>query len=157
MIERDRGVGQTGGIDAFLGKGTTISGKLVFDGPGRIEGKVEGEITAHDTLTIGEGAVVNAKVTGTSIVVEGQITGDVVARQRLELRPSGRVRGNISSPSLVVQEGAILDGQCAMGGKDTAALTTTDDGLADLILDRARDSAAQTVKTDPRFVSGRDA
>ena len=62
MGERDRGTGQPGGIDAFLGKGTTISGKLVFEGPGRIEGKVEGEIAAHDTLTVGEGAVVNAKV-----------------------------------------------------------------------------------------------
>jgi len=99
--------GGVGGIDAFLGKGTTITGKLVFEGPGRIEGKVEGEIAAHDTLTIGEGATVNAKVTGTSIIVEGQVTGDVIAKQRLELRPSGRVRGNITAPSLVIHEGAI--------------------------------------------------
>ena len=152
MGERDRGVGQTGGIDAFLGKGTTISGKLVFEGPGRIEGKVEGEISAHDTLTIGEGAVVTAKVTGTSIVIEGQVTGDVVARQRLELRPSGRVRGNISAPSLVVHEGAILDGQCTMKAADTRASTVADDGIADMILDRARDSAAEVAAlTDPKY------
>src|SRR5215467_6627397 len=55
-----------GGIGAFLGKGTKVTGKLVFDGPGRIEGHVEGEITAQDVLTIGDGATVNAKVTGTS-------------------------------------------------------------------------------------------
>ena len=151
MGERDRSIGQTGGIDAFLGKGTSIAGKLVFEGPGRIEGKVEGEIAAHDTLTVGEGAVVNAKITGTSIVVEGQVTGDIVARQRLELRPSGRVRGNISAPCLVVHEGAILDGQCAMSGADTKALTTTsDDGIADLILDRARESAQQVSSTFDR-------
>jgi cytoskeletal protein CcmA (bactofilin family) len=153
MGERDRGTGQPGGIDAFLGKGTTISGKLVFEGPGRIEGKVEGEIAAHDTLTVGEGAVVNAKVSGTSVVVEGQVTGDIVARQRLELRPTGRVTGNISAPSLVIHEGAILNGQCSMSGTESkTTTTTTSDGLADLILDRARDSAAQVASlTDSKY------
>ena len=47
MGERDRGTGQPGGIDAFLGKGTTISGKLVFEGPGRIEGGRERRQLAH--------------------------------------------------------------------------------------------------------------
>ena len=151
MGERDRGMGQTSGIDAFLGKGTTISGKLVFEGPGRIEGKVEGEIAAHDTLTIGEGAVVNAKVTGTSIVVEGQVTGDIVARQRLELRPSGRVRGNISAPSLVVHEGAILDGQCSMNSSaERQTSIHSDEHIADLILDQARNSALEVSGTFDR-------
>src|SRR5580765_3395141 len=58
-------MGGTGGIDAFLGKGTKVSGKLTFEGPGRIEGQVDGEVTAQDTLTIGQGAIVKAKITGT--------------------------------------------------------------------------------------------
>jgi cytoskeletal protein CcmA (bactofilin family) len=117
MVERERSTGQLGGsagVDAFLGKGTSITGKLVFDGTGRIEGRVEGEVSAQDTLTIGEGATVNAKVSGTSIIVEGHVTGDVTARQRLELRATGRVHGNVSAASLIVHEGAILDGQCTM-------------------------------------------
>ena len=143
MGERDRGtVGGVGGIDAFLGKGTTICGKLVFEGPGRIEGKVEGEIAAHDTLTIGEGATVNAKVTGTSIIVEGQVTGDVTARHRLELRASGRVRGNVVAPSLVVQEGAILEGQCSMS-KAAGAPREDTETAAIRSLDGARHTAVE--------------
>ena len=137
-----------GGIDAFLGKGTKITGKLVFEGPGRIEGHVEGEISAHDTLTIGEGATVNAKITGTSIIVEGQITGDVTARQRLELKPSGRVRGNVTAPSLVVHEGAQLDGQCSMTGTEKKLADLGDD--PSLVLDNARDSALQVASAFDR-------
>jgi cytoskeletal protein CcmA (bactofilin family) len=115
--------GRHAGMDAFLGKGSKVTGKLVFDGAGRIEGQVEGEITAQDTLTIGEGAVVNAKITGTTVIIEGRVTGDVNARQRLELRTPSRVQGNITSPCLVVQEGAIFEGQCAMSGAEVTSLS----------------------------------
>jgi cytoskeletal protein CcmA (bactofilin family) len=148
MGERDRGTSQfggVGGIDAFLGKGTKVTGKLVLDGPGRIEGNVEGEISAQDTLTIGEGASVSAKVTGATIIVEGKITGDVNARQRLEVRASGKVHGNVSTPSLVVHEGAILDGQVAMGTSTGASKAKHDEPetAATKHLERARDSALQ--------------
>jgi len=142
MGERERS--GVGGIDAFLGKGTKITGKLVFDGTGRIEGQVDGEISAQDTLTIGEGATVNAKITGTTVIVEGHVTGDVIARQRLELRASGRVQGNITAPSLVVQEGAKIDGQCSMAGADSKGFRDKPtDTAATHSLDRTRDSAVQ--------------
>jgi cytoskeletal protein CcmA (bactofilin family) len=118
MFERDmkaQGPVDASGASAFLGKGTRITGKVILDGPARIEGQIEGEITAQDTLTIGEGAIVKAKVTGTSVVVHGQVTGDIVARTRLELRAPSRVQGNINTPSLVIHEGAAFEGQCAMG------------------------------------------
>jgi cytoskeletal protein CcmA (bactofilin family) len=109
---------QTGGTNAFLGKGSRVNGKLFFEGPARIEGQVEGEITAHDTLTIGESAVVNAQITGSSIVVHGRVTGDVTAKKRLEIRTPGKLFGNILTPSLVINEGVIFEGHCAMGGSD---------------------------------------
>jgi cytoskeletal protein CcmA (bactofilin family) len=106
------------GPDAFLGPGSQITGKLVFKGPVRIEGHVEGEITAQDALTIGESAVVNAQVTGTQVVVEGRVTGDVTARGRLEIRASGRLFGSIATPSLVIHQGGVFEGHCAMGATD---------------------------------------
>ncbi|HLK10231.1 MAG TPA: polymer-forming cytoskeletal protein [Candidatus Binatia bacterium] len=110
---------QGGGADAFLGQGSQVTGKLVFKGPVRIEGQVEGEITAQDALTIGESAVVNAQVTGTSIVIEGRVTGDVTARRKLEIRASGRLFGGIVTPSLVIQQGGIFEGHCAMSATES--------------------------------------
>jgi cytoskeletal protein CcmA (bactofilin family) len=106
------------GPDAFLGPGSQITGTLVFQGPVRIEGRVEGEITAQDALTIGESAVVNARVTGTQVIVEGRVTGDVTARGRLEIRASGRLFGGIATPSLVIHQGGVFEGHCAMGATD---------------------------------------
>ena len=103
---------------AFLGKGSRVTGKLVFEGTVRLEGQVEGEITAQDTLVIGETAVINAQINGTSIVVHGTIKGDVTARKRLEIHAPGKVYGNISVPSLVIHEGVVFEGQCTMGGGD---------------------------------------
>lgn len=124
MFERDRAqVDETGGTSAFLGKGSRVTGKLVFEGTVRVEGQVEGEISAQDTLTIGESAVVSAQIIGTSVVVHGKVTGDITARKRLEIRAPGKVFGNISTPSLVIHEGVIFEGQCSM--------TSTETGRAD--------------------------
>lgn len=126
MFERERGRMETGdagsmsGTSAFLGKGTRVSGKLTFEGPVRIEGHVEGEVSAHDTLTIGEGADVRAQVTGTSIVIHGKVTGDVKANKRLEIRAPGKLIGNITTPVLVIHEGVIFEGQCSMGAAQPA-------------------------------------
>lgn len=106
---------------AFLGKGTRVTGKLSFEGPVRIEGHVEGEITAQDTLTIGDTAVVNAQVTGSAVVIHGRVTGDVTAKKRLEIRAPGKVFGNISTPSLVIHEGVVFEGHCTMGGEPARA------------------------------------
>ena len=123
MFEREKAQPQetTAGTSAFLGKGSRVNGKLAFEGAVRIEGQVEGEIAAEETLTIGESAVLKAKINGTSVVVHGQVTGDIAARSLLELHATAKVVGNISSPRLVVHEGAIFEGQCAMGGAQAAA------------------------------------
>ena len=111
----------SGGTNAFLGKGTRVTGKLTFEGPVRIEGQVEGEITARDTLTIGEGADVKAQITGNSIVIHGRVTGDVKANKRLEIQAPGRLAGNITTPVLVIHEGVTFEGQCAMGATEGRA------------------------------------
>jgi cytoskeletal protein CcmA (bactofilin family) len=138
MFERDRNVTQpveASGTSAFLGKGSRVTGKLVFEGPVRIEGHVEGEIVAQDTLMIGEGATVNAQITGVSVVVHGRVTGDVTARKRLEIRAPGKLVGNITTPSLVIHEGVIFEGQCAMGGSVDAPRADKDRKVAFLSKD----------------------
>lgn len=117
MLDRDQGAmratdGNT--LTAFIGKGSRITGTLVFEGPSRIEGHVEGEVSAKDTLTVGESATVNARLNGSLIVIHGTVTGDVVAQTRLEIRAPGKVIGDVTTPSLVINEGAILEGRCSM-------------------------------------------
>lgn len=99
---------------AYLDAGSRISGTLNFETPARIDGHVDGEINAKDSLTIGESAVVEAQIKADSVIVAGKVSGDIVAAHRIEIRPSAKVLGNITAPTLVINEGAIFEGHCAM-------------------------------------------
>jgi cytoskeletal protein CcmA (bactofilin family) len=99
---------------AYLDSGSKISGKLSFDGATRIDGQVDGEISAKESLVIGESAVVTAQIKANAIIVAGKVSGDITATQRLEIRPSARVIGNLTSPILIVHEGAMFEGHCSM-------------------------------------------
>jgi cytoskeletal protein CcmA (bactofilin family) len=102
----------TSGGRNCLDRGSRVSGKLYFDATVRIDGQVEGEITAEDGLVIGENAVITAQLNASSVVVAGKVSGDITASKRLELRPSAKVVGNLTSPILVIHEGASFDGDC---------------------------------------------
>jgi cytoskeletal protein CcmA (bactofilin family) len=111
---------------AYLDRGSRISGKLSFDGAARIDGQVDGEITAKESLVIGETAVITAQINAVSVVVAGKVSGDISASQRLEIRPSARVVGNLASPILVIHEGATFEGHCTMqaeAGRDDRKVT----------------------------------
>jgi cytoskeletal protein CcmA (bactofilin family) len=99
---------------AYLDQGSKVSGKLTFEGPARIDGQIDGEIIAKDSVIIGESAVVTAQIKAASIIVAGKVSGDITASQRIEIRPSAKVLGNLTSPVLVVHEGAVFEGHCAM-------------------------------------------
>ncbi|MBF6568261.1 MAG: polymer-forming cytoskeletal protein [Candidatus Binataceae bacterium] len=111
---------------AYLDKGSRVSGKLSFEGAARLDGQVDGEINAKDSLTIGETAVVTAQINAGSVIVAGRVSGDITATQRLEIRPSARVVGNLAAPILVIHEGASFEGHCTMqpeGARDERKVT----------------------------------
>jgi len=144
---REEGAEATG-ASAFLGRGTRITGKLSFEGPVRIEGYVEGEVNAQDTLTIGEGADVRAQLNGTSIVIHGNVTGDVKANKRLEVRAPAKLVGNITAPVLVIHEGVIFEGQCSMGAAQPARVTRDGKDSKDPAKDPAKDPKVTPLPTE---------
>lgn len=109
-------------VQAHLGQGSRVEGKLTFEGSVRIDGQVEGEISAQDSVIIGEGAEVTAQINANTVIVQGRVSGDITARKRVELKSPATVVGNISTPTFVVHEGVVFEGHCSMGG--TAANRT---------------------------------
>jgi len=103
------------GVVGQLYKGSRVTGQVVFEGSARIDGSVEGEIQCHETLTIGEGAEVRAKISGKIIVIRGKVEGNVTAKEKIELAAPARLFGNVVTPRLVITEGVVLDGDCSMG------------------------------------------
>lgn len=101
-------------LRAYFGRGSKISGKISLEGPARIDGEVDGEINAKDSLMIGESAVVTAPIRAASVSVAGKVNGDIVATERIEILNSAKVSGNITAPMLSVQDGAQLEGLCSI-------------------------------------------
>jgi len=106
-------------VQAHLGKGSRIEGKLTFEGSVKIDGHVEGEIQAQHAVIVGENAVINAQISADTIVVKGKVTGDITARKQVELRGPAKLTGNITTPSLVIHEGVLFEGHCSMGGAES--------------------------------------
>src|ERR1041384_7573280 len=117
-MEKERSDSEIGDVNAYLGRGSRVSGKLNFDGAVRVDGQVEGEISAQDTLIVGERAVVTAQINGNTVIIKGKVTGDINARKRVEIRAPGKLYGNIVTPSLVIHEGVIFEGHCSMGASE---------------------------------------
>ena len=109
-----------GEVNAYLGKGSRVTGKLNFEGTVRVDGQVEGEIAAQETLIVGEPAIINAQIIGSCVIIKGRVTGDITARKRVEIRAPGKLFGNVTTPSLIIQEGVIFEGHCSMGGAEAA-------------------------------------
>jgi cytoskeletal protein CcmA (bactofilin family) len=112
-------VSGTRDVQAHLGQGSRVEGKLAFEGSVRIDGQVEGEISAQESVIIGEGAEVTAQIHANTVVVQGHVTGDITARKRVELKAPATLVGNISTPTLVIHEGVVFEGHCTMGGAAT--------------------------------------
>jgi len=98
----------------------------------RINGTFEGVLNTKGNLMIGEQAVVNADITGDSIVIAGKVNGNITALKDLKLISPARVIGDIRSPLLSIAEGAIFDGTSRMLSRAEGLVnnTMTPDDLA---------------------------
>lgn len=115
MADNSRAAGARGADSgAYLGPGSKASGRLVFEGPTTIEGEIDGEISVHGSLTIGEHAVIKGKINATAVLVRGKVTADIEADKKIDLQPPAVVVGDLTTQALVIGDGAILEGHCAM-------------------------------------------
>jgi cytoskeletal protein CcmA (bactofilin family) len=102
-------------LQALLGKGTELEGKLRFEGRVRIDGKLTGHIFGDDVLILGPTAEVHADIeVGTLIVRGGAIWGEVKALRLVELHAPARVHGNITTAQLYLDKGVTFEGRCTM-------------------------------------------
>lgn len=100
---------------------TGMQGNVKFSGPIniRISGEFEGELETKGILIIGEKANVKAKIIkGENITISGKVKGDILSSKRLVLSSTAKVIGNVETPVLIVNEGAILKGECQMPIED---------------------------------------
>lgn len=100
-------------IEGYFGPNSTFSGKLFFESPVRIDGRVEGEVEGA-TLIFGEPSDIKALVKGNIIIIGGRLTGDVDCKDKVVIKNTGYVAGNIKTQKLIIEEGGSFNGSCKM-------------------------------------------
>jgi cytoskeletal protein CcmA (bactofilin family) len=101
-------------ITTTLGKETVFAGIMRFTDSLQINGSLEGEIISTGSLYIEEGALINANIQVSSIVVAGIVKGNIIATDKLEILTSGKVYGNIRTARLRIADGVVFKGKCEM-------------------------------------------
>ncbi len=98
-----------------IGEGSRFEGQCAVHGNLRIDGRFAGPALQVDQLYVGAAGRVKTEVVANVVVVEGVVVGNISAASRVLLLPSARVLGNLLTPELVLQDGAMLDGNCSVG------------------------------------------
>lgn len=102
-----------GRMETILGPETHFQGTIRSKGFIRVDGRVEGGISAEGVV-IGEHGHVQGDVTAKTVVIGGKVTGNIVAAQTLELQGKSQIFGDIRTSQLSIAEGAVFEGNCVM-------------------------------------------
>lgn len=99
-------------LNTIIGPGSRFVGDLDVQGGLRVDGSIQGKITATGPLTVGqEGTIKAPSINASSSTIGGNIEGDILSPERIRLEPSARIRGNIVTKVLIIEEGAIFVGK----------------------------------------------
>ncbi|HET9958513.1 MAG TPA: polymer-forming cytoskeletal protein [Polyangiaceae bacterium] len=97
-----------------IAEGLSIEGELSSDEEVVVHGSVRGKLTTTEQVSVANGAVVNADVTGSSIAIAGQVTGDVTGSERVDLQAGGRLVGDVKAARFTIADGASFKGNVDM-------------------------------------------
>jgi cytoskeletal protein CcmA (bactofilin family) len=104
----------------MIGEGTVFEGTLRARSDVRVSGRIVGKLHVDGKAIVTQEGAIEGEVIATSADVAGTVQGDLHVTERLVLKGSAHVEGNVRTGHLVVEEGAVLNGKCAMGEQHPA-------------------------------------
>lgn len=106
--------GKPSDLNGFLDSGSHVEGELRFETSFRVDGRFTGTVRSDGDLIVGEGGEVEGEIHVGQIFVSGTVRGSVRAARKVQISPNGKVYADLDTPSLIVEDGAFLEGRCAM-------------------------------------------
>jgi cytoskeletal protein CcmA (bactofilin family) len=106
---------------SIIGLGMTVHGDVETAGVVKIEGVVNGHVSAGQQVLVAKGGQVDGDVDTGEAVVGGSIHGAVRASARVEIQAGAVVQGDVTTKRISVAEGAVLNGAIRMGESEEPA------------------------------------
>ncbi len=107
-------------METVIGAGTRFQGNIRSKGFVRIDGTVEGGVSAEGVI-VGEKAQITGDILAKTVFVAGRVTGNITAANALELQPKGQITGDVRAAQLSIAEGALFEGNCVMSAEKIGA------------------------------------
>jgi cytoskeletal protein CcmA (bactofilin family) len=108
-------------LETIVGAESSFQGTLRSKGSVRIDGKIEGGVSAEGII-LGERGEIQGDISARTVVVGGKVTGNIHATESLELLTKSQVFGDLHAPQLLIAEGAIFEGSCLMASEKTKVI-----------------------------------
>lgn len=96
-----------------------FQGTLSVQGSLRVDGTLEGAVDNARHVIVGTDGKIVGDVTAQIVVCGGVIEGNVCA-DMLEVLAPASIKGDIRAKKMIVEEGGRIDGQCVIGGEESA-------------------------------------
>ncbi len=100
-------------LEVVIGRESVIRGEINSKGTVKIDGSLEGGISA-DCVIIGEHGSIAGDAVVRVMVVGGRIVGNIRAEEGVDIQSSGDVCGDIFAARLTIADGAKFDGRSTM-------------------------------------------
>ncbi|WP_335966957.1 polymer-forming cytoskeletal protein [Galbibacter sp. PAP.153] len=105
-------IGQTNRIV----ENTKIKGDFISEADIRIDGELEGSITAKGKVVIGRAGKVSGQIDCMNADIEGKFEGDLKVENVLSLKSTALIEGDVIVGKLAVEPGATFNASCSMKG-----------------------------------------
>lgn len=99
---------------SIVAQDMTVTGDVEADGVVRVEGRVNGNISAGVQVLLSEGGLIEGDIKTREAVIGGEVRGTVTAAERIEVQATASVHGDLVAPKLLIQEGGRLNGAIRM-------------------------------------------
>ena len=97
-----------------IGRNVLIDGDITGKTDLRIAGKVHGSVIIDGELILEKLGIIEGDVKCGAAILAGVIKGNVACKKKLVLQDNAKILGNVKAEQLVIDEGAILQGNCDM-------------------------------------------
>lgn len=101
-------------VVTVLGEGTLLEGNFTAKDSTRVDGQVNGDIICSGSLIVGERGRIYGNIQAKNVFCSGQVTGDITVESKIEVTETAKIIGNLDTVLLVVDEKAIIHGNCNM-------------------------------------------
>jgi cytoskeletal protein CcmA (bactofilin family) len=106
-------------------EGSKVIGDLIAESNIRIDGVVQGNVTATSKVVLGQNGSIKGNLTCGAADIEGNIEGILKVEGLLSLRSTAVITGEITTAQLEVEEGAKFSGNCKMSNYSAQATQKT--------------------------------